>query len=161
MSVEFALDDLAATQGLAARMAGVLTAPFVVGLRGEIGAGKTTLVRALIQTLLPGVRVKSPTYTLLESYDLPDSVLHHFDLYRLRMPEELDELGIEDLFATPALFLIEWPERGGSKTPACDWDVQVEHKGPTCRRLSIEARSEPGRHAIERLQGVNDQSVSE
>mgnify|MGYP001251447888 CR=1 FL=1 len=95
MSVE--LPDLSATEALARQLAHALSAPLVIGLSGDLGTGKTALVRALIQSLAPETRVKSPTYSLIESYELPGIVVHHLDLYRVRHPDELVELGLADL----------------------------------------------------------------
>lgn len=84
---------------------------WVIYLHGELGAGKTCFSRAFIQTYLPGQRVKSPTYTLMETYPAEQTMLYHFDLYRLCEPEELNYLGVRDLFTPPFVALIEWPEK--------------------------------------------------
>ncbi len=129
MTIELRLLDLAATGRLGALLAAVLRPPLLIGLRGELGAGKTSLVRAIIQTRLPGMRVKSPTFTLLESYELNESVLHHLDLYRMESPEQLMQLGLDELLAADAVVLVEWPERGSGVLPAIDFDIELSHEG--------------------------------
>ena len=114
-----ALDDLAATHRLAARLAAVLRPGDVVGLAGALGAGKTEFTRAVIGALDGPVEVPSPTFTLVQTYELDGVTLWHFDLYRLAAPEEALELAIEDAFAE-GISLIEWPERLGALM-AADW----------------------------------------
>ena len=114
-----ALPDLAATHRLAARLAAVLRPCDVVGLAGALGAGKTEFARAAIGALGGPAEVPSPTFTLVQSYELDDLTVWHFDLYRLAKPEEALELDIEDAFAE-GISLIEWPERLGALIGA-DW----------------------------------------
>jgi tRNA threonylcarbamoyladenosine biosynthesis protein TsaE len=96
----------------------------VVYLRGNLGAGKTTLVRGWLAGMGHAGRVKSPTYTLLELYDLPDGArLAHMDLYRLTDPEELEFLGVRDL---SGWLLVEWPEKGTGHLPLADLEVIIE-----------------------------------
>lgn len=124
------LPDPEATETLGRRLAQVLQPPLMIGLRGELGAGKTSLVRGLVNALLPGTVVKSPTYGLVESYPMPGGGdLHHLDLYRLRDPAELEQLGLDDLVLPNALILIEWPERGEPVLPARDLDLVLHHAG--------------------------------
>ena len=133
-----ALVDQAALERLAAQFALALPDTFVLHLRGELGSGKSTFARAFIRALLPGARVKSPTYGLVEPYALPGRRLLHLDLYRLRDPAELENLGVRDLAETGTGLLIEWPERGGERVPAPDLEVALMHAGTT-RSLSIRA----------------------
>jgi tRNA threonylcarbamoyladenosine biosynthesis protein TsaE len=116
-----------ATVALGQELAAHARAPLVVGLSGPLGAGKTTLVRAWLRALGYQGAVRSPTYTLIETYDLPGLAIHHLDLYRLADPEELDFIGVRDLFTPMALCLIEWPERGLGVLPPLDWDLRLEH----------------------------------
>lgn len=110
--------------------------PSVVFLEGELGAGKTTFVRKLLQAMGYQGKVKSPTYTLVESYDLPQGSVYHFDLYRLRNPEELHALGVQEYFSE-GLCLIEWPERAASLLPQPTWKIQFQILNETDRRLVI------------------------
>lgn len=114
----------------------------VVYLQGDLGAGKSFLVRALIQALGWPAAVKSPTYSLIESYDLAWGPVHHLDLYRLADPEELDYLGIRDLCAQdPSLLLIEWPSKGLGFLPEADLVLRLEGSG-TSRELEMIPNSE-------------------
>ena len=95
----------------------------LVFLRGELGAGKTTLVRGILRGFGHQGAVKSPTYTLLEPYELEDRRIYHFDFYRIEDPEELSFIGIDELLADAALKLVEWPERAGDRLPAPDMEL--------------------------------------
>lgn len=139
----FELRDEAATLSLGAQLAHVLQAPMVITLHGDLGAGKTTLVRALVNALVPGTKVKSPTYTLVESYLLPRFELHHFDLYRLNDPAELEHLGLEDMLTSKAVMLIEWPEKGRHWLPPTDLELKFTHIR-LGRSLRIESSSKAG-----------------
>lgn len=143
------LDGEAAMEAFGARLAQALPAGLQIQLQGDLGAGKTTLVRGFLRGLGHAGRVKSPTYTLIEPYELDARLLYHLDLYRLADPEELEFLGIRDLFAPGVTSLIEWPERGAGMLPVPDLLIRIEHL-PNGRRLTLEsglerrAELEPG-----------------
>ena len=117
------LPDEAATVALAERLAPLIARLNIVYLQGDLGAGKTCFVRALLRALGHEGRVRSPTYTLVEPYEIGGRSVFHFDLYRLADPEELAYLGFEDYLGSGALCLIEWPARGEGMLPPADLDV--------------------------------------
>jgi tRNA threonylcarbamoyladenosine biosynthesis protein TsaE len=153
MSIALDLPDEAATAHLGVQLAQALSAPLLIGLSGDLGAGKTTLARALINALLPGTRVKSPTYTLVESYVMPWGVLHHLDLYRINDPEELTALGLDELLSDDAIVLVEWPEKGRPVLPMVDLMITLEHRDHG-RDLGLTAQSERGGQALAKVQQV-------
>lgn len=111
MSIIIDLPDEAASMAWAQVCARTLNAPFVLSFSGEIGAGKTTIIRALLRDLGVTGPIKSPTFSLVESYDIPQGLLHHFDLYRIHEISELEAMGFRDYFTVDAICCIEWPER--------------------------------------------------
>jgi tRNA threonylcarbamoyladenosine biosynthesis protein TsaE len=111
----------------------------IIYLIGSLGAGKTTLTRALLQAWGYRGHVKSPTYTLVESYLLADFQVHHFDLYRLQDPYELLEMGIEDYCDAAAICLFEWPDKGAGCIPAASWLVEIQSQGDTLRTVTLRA----------------------
>lgn len=120
-----ALPDLAATAKLGAAIAGALKPGDAVLLRGDLGSGKTTLARAVLAALGVTENVPSPTFTLVQTYDTPRLSVSHYDLYRLRNEQELEELGLEDALDQGAA-LIEWPERAEKRLPADALIAQLE-----------------------------------
>jgi tRNA threonylcarbamoyladenosine biosynthesis protein TsaE len=135
---------------LGTALAACLKPGMVVYLQGDLGAGKTTLVRGVVQSLGHPGAVKSPTYTLVEPYELAGLQLYHFDLYRLGDPEELEFIGIRDYFSGGSLALVEWPERGKGFLPPADLVVRIERDG-TGRRLLFVAVSGLGREVVQGL----------
>ncbi|MBS9404325.1 tRNA (adenosine(37)-N6)-threonylcarbamoyltransferase complex ATPase subunit type 1 TsaE [Halomonas sp. TRM85114] len=121
-----------------------------VHLAGELGAGKTTLTRGLLRAHGYMGTVKSPTYTLVEPYELDDARIYHFDLYRLGDPEELEFIGGRDLLSEDALCVIEWPERGESWLPPSDLSIELAIAG-NGRHALVLANSEHGHRALARL----------
>jgi len=124
----YPLSDAAATLALGAKIGRVLRAGDSVALRGDLGAGKTTFVRGLVQSMLGEVDVPSPTYTLVQSYDLPDYELWHCDLYRLETPEEAYELGLMDAMLD-AVCILEWPDKLGDLLPSDALEISLEFDG--------------------------------
>lgn len=125
------------------------TAPLtgLVFLQGALGAGKTTFSRAFLRQMGVTGPVRSPTYTLIEPYELPDRRVLHLDLYRLAVPEELDDLGLRDEF-DQALLLIEWPERGAGELPVADLLIELGHvdSAPMRRTVRMHAGTPEGIH---------------
>lgn len=122
-----------------------------IHLAGTLGAGKTTFARAVLNALGAGERVKSPTYTLIESYALTGLTVQHLDLYRIAAADELEWLGLRDLADGPMLWLIEWPERGIGAIPPADCVVQLAHAA-SGRNVRLQARSATGRRWLESWQ---------
>lgn len=121
-----------------------------IGLKGGLGAGKTTWVRALIRGLGYDGRVPSPTFTLLEHYEIGSLTVVHVDLYRLADPREIEYLGLRDWLRLPEVWLlVEWPERGGPLQDALDLTLQFDITDPDGRDITINALTGTGRRAQE------------
>ena len=142
--------DEAGLRMLAERLAKAARDGGVIYLEGDLGAGKTTFARALLASLGVGERIKSPTYSLVESYRAGSLDAHHLDLYRIADPGELEWLGLADLWTPQALVLIEWPERGVSSLPPADLVVHFRHAGER-RAIAAEAVSERGERLMAAL----------
>jgi tRNA threonylcarbamoyladenosine biosynthesis protein TsaE len=143
------------TRAIGARLARLLLAadlqePFIVGLTGDLGAGKTTLVGGLLAALGHEGPARSPTYSLIEPYRLAGRDVYHCDLYRLRDPEELEDLGLRDLLAGSSVLLVEWPERAGERLREPDLQLHLEYT-ESGRQISVGACSEAGRRALAAL----------
>lgn len=130
------LADEAATEAAGAALLADVEPAAVVYLVGDLGAGKTTFVRGLLRSLGHSGAVKSPTYTLLEPYEVGDRLIYHFDLYRINDPRELELIGIDELMGSDALKLIEWPQQGKGVLAPPDVTVQLAVSG-IGRRLEV------------------------
>lgn len=137
------LPDESATIDVAQRLAPALREGGVLYLRGELGVGKTTFARALLQSLGAGERIKSPTYSLLERYRAGGHEAFHLDLYRIAATEELEWLGLDELHESGAIVLVEWPERGVGALPSADLEIALQHAS-VGRTAHLSARSPRG-----------------
>ncbi len=152
------LEDEQATIAFGQLLAKYCPAGLNIYLYGDLGAGKTTLVRGFIQSFLPNAKVKSPTYTLVEDYELassknnPNALNHvyHFDLYRLGDPEELEYLGGRDYFSADAVCLIEWPQRGEGWLSKPDVELTLSYQ-PDGRLVELNAHTEKGQDLVKKL----------
>ena len=133
----FLAEGEGAMLALGAQLSGELAGGQLWALSGDLGAGKTTLVRGMLRGLGFGGRVKSPSYGLVESYDLEPLTVHHLDLYRLSDPGELDFIGLEDLFDDNSVLLVEWPERAGGRLPPATVQLGIVLDGDA-RRILID-----------------------
>lgn len=144
------LPDEAATTAFAARLARNLQPGLVVYLRGPLGAGKTTLVRAVLQTLGYAGRVKSPTYTLIEPYEVAGLHLRHFDLYRFRGAAEWEDSGFRDEFDGHNICLVEWPEQAAGLLPPADISLTFEILQDD-REIMLHAYTDAGQKCLNAL----------
>lgn len=142
------LADEAATLAFGAQLARELTPGLTFYLEGDLGAGKTTLVRGMLRGLGYNGRVKSPTYTLAETYSLPAFELYHFDLYRMHDPREWIDAGFRDVSDGQAVSLIEWPDKAAGWLPAPDVIVRLR-VADEAREIECEAASARGAHYLE------------
>ena len=165
----FLLSSEAQTAAIAEKLAGVISAlirksnqsklntavALHLSLIGDLGAGKTTFTRYLLKALGHTGKVKSPTYTLCEPYELAtDGIqfsLHHFDLYRMRYAEEWLDAGFRDTFSNPGICIVEWPEKAEGTLPAVDAELHLTMQDDETRELIIKAISPAGKSLIEAL----------
>lgn len=136
--------------GLGRNLAAALQAGLAIWLHGDLGAGKTTLVRGLLKGMGHAGKVKSPTYTLVEPYVISGLHLYHFDLYRFVDPEEWDASGFRDYFNPDSICLVEWPEKAADLMPMPDITVTLRPDGDG-RLATLDARSEMGKQCLNRL----------
>lgn len=148
--LELELENTGSTEQLGRLLAAQPLAPAVIYLYGDLGAGKTTLCRGFIQARGHSGAVKSPTYTLIEPYELPDGPVFHLDLYRLNDAAELEFLGLDDLLARQGICLIEWPERAASELPASDLSIRLTHQQEG-RRAHLQAHNARAEHWLEAI----------
>lgn len=144
------MPDEAATLNFGGRLASVLHAGMTVYLSGDLGAGKTTLVRGLLRSLGFQGRVKSPTYTLVELYEISSLNLYHFDLYRFADPEEWEEAGFREYFNPGSICLVEWPEKAQGLLPQPDLAIRLSWLDEG-RQIELNGNTEAGRRCIDAL----------
>lgn len=147
-----ALADEADTRALGAGLAAALRPGMSVWLSGDLGAGKTTLVRGLLRALHFTGRVKSPTFSLVEFYSFSSFNLYHFDLYRFADPIEWEEAGFRECFNDRSICLVEWPEKAAGCLPEPDLLIRLEFAGDG-RMATLTGTTEAGRRCLERLAG--------
>ena len=129
---------------------GKIDTSLLILLNGDLGAGKTTISRGLLQGLGHQGAVKSPTYTLVEPYDLALGKIFHFDLYRLIDPEELEHIGFSDYLSQAKLCIIEWPENGGSYIPQSDITIAIS-QCELGRKVILNSTTESGQQCIQQI----------
>jgi tRNA threonylcarbamoyladenosine biosynthesis protein TsaE len=151
--LEIDLPDPDSQLGFGERLGRLLPARLVVYLEGELGSGKTTLVRGILRGLGHHGSVRSPTYTLIEPYELPEARVYHLDLYRLSDPEELEYLGLRDLSGEEAILLVEWPERGAGSLPPADLTIHIRYQTQG-RCLTLDAVTQEGRALVRSITGA-------
>jgi tRNA threonylcarbamoyladenosine biosynthesis protein TsaE len=150
MPQRFHLADAAATENVGAALATALCGGMVVTLHGDLGAGKTTVVRGVLRALGFTGPVKSPTYTLVEHYPFSSLYFYHFDFYRFADPNEWETAGLAECFRDTAVCLVEWPERVAGLLPPADVDIVLAHPAAdgTGRDLTVSANSEAGEQCL-------------
>ncbi|WP_372879149.1 tRNA (adenosine(37)-N6)-threonylcarbamoyltransferase complex ATPase subunit type 1 TsaE [Spongiibacter marinus] len=153
MDIEIQLANEAETVAAGERLGRCLEMATVVYLDGDLGAGKTTFCRGVLHAHGHTGAVKSPTYTLVEPYELATVTVYHFDLYRLGDSEELEYMGLRDYFSDDSIALIEWPQRGAGVLPSPDIQVNIEQQG-VGRRLVVQALSERGRRIVTQIKAL-------
>jgi tRNA threonylcarbamoyladenosine biosynthesis protein TsaE len=144
------LADEGATLALGQRLGLALQPGLKVYLQGDLGAGKTTLVRGALRALGYQGRVKSPTFTLVEVYYFSSLYLYHFDFYRFKNPQEWRDAGFREEFGGPGVCLVEWPEKAAAVLPAPDLIVALEHEGDG-RKVRMTSASERGKECLDRI----------
>ncbi len=146
------LPDEQASEKMAARLAVCLHSPLVLTFSGNIGAGKTTFIRAMLRSLGVQTVIKSPTFSLVESYQGTHLQIHHFDLYRIHDETELDYIGFRDYFSDNAVCCVEWPERAPGYLASADVKLTLELKG-VGREMQLSALSSTGAAVLSCLAG--------
>lgn len=126
-----------------------LLANAFITLHGDLGAGKTTLVRHLLRALGVAGRIKSPTYAVVEPHEAPGLAIWHFDFYRFSDPREWEDAGFRDIFASPGLKLAEWPQKAAALIPTADIAIDIEAIDDTERRVTLQAHTERGRSLLQ------------
>jgi tRNA threonylcarbamoyladenosine biosynthesis protein TsaE len=154
--------DENATQAFAEHLAGQLgLRNAFVSLQGNLGAGKTTLVRHLLRALGVQGRVKSPTYAVVEPYSLQGLDIWHFDFYRFSDPREWEDAGFRDIFASPGLKLAEWPDKAFGALPLPDLEIRLEVHRDQSRSATLQAKSATGLALMQALQEAPTRDAGE
>jgi tRNA threonylcarbamoyladenosine biosynthesis protein TsaE len=149
-NITLTLKNEAETLALGAKIASVIQGGLKIWLRGDLGAGKTTLARGLLRGLGYDGKVKSPTYTLVESYVISGITFYHFDLYRFTSEEEWEEAGFREYFNPTSVCLVEWPEKAANLLPHADIEVSLEVDGAG-RKAALTAKTTQGQQCLDSL----------
>lgn len=142
------LESEDATRALGAQLARGLRPGLAVYLSGELGSGKTALVRAMLEALGISGKIKSPTYTIVEPYQSGELAVYHFDFYRFRNAAEWEEAGLREYFNARSVCLVEWPEKAGPDLPRPDWAIRLTVVAPEIRDLELDAATELGKQCL-------------
>jgi tRNA threonylcarbamoyladenosine biosynthesis protein TsaE len=145
------LGTLEATDTLGAALASALRGGLTLTLTGDLGAGKTTLTRAVLRALGVTGSVKSPSYALVEEYPLKDFTFYHFDFYRMQDPSEFSDGGFAEYFRDDSVCVVEWAEKVGDELPPVDCDIRLEHVGEHERKATFRALTPRGEALIQAL----------
>ena len=153
--------DAAVTAALGARLGRRLAdsrvgSAIVIYLNGELGAGKTTFVGGLLREIGVQGPVRSPTYTLIEPYEVRGKTFYHLDLYRLQEPRELEPLGLRELLVDGATLLVEWAERGGARLPPPDLSLDFRYQGVDARQIHLVANTNVGKQLAIAVESSSD-----
>jgi tRNA threonylcarbamoyladenosine biosynthesis protein TsaE len=147
---EIEIEDETAMLRFGAQLADALGGRGAVLISGDLGAGKTTLCRGLLRQMGHEGSVKSPTFTLVEPYEIEGVCVYHFDLYRLSHPDELDYVGIDEYFSNETLCLVEWPEKAEGSLPSHDLELAID-VAVEKRNIRIGSNSQHGTRICESL----------
>ncbi len=142
------------SEQVASLLANCLKPPATLSFSGDIGAGKTTIIRAMLRAFGVTSAIKSPTFSLVESYSFEHMHVHHFDLYRIQDEAELDYIGFRDYFSDNAICCIEWPEHGKQSLQHVDLHVSLSIQG-SGRRMQVDALSPVGERILDGLAGAS------
>lgn len=144
------LNNLDETMKFARSIAQAIVPNFIITLSGELGSGKTTIVREVLHSLGIKGSIKSPTYTIVEPYKINNLDLYHFDLYRFNDPEEWFESGFDEYFEHHSICFIEWAEKAIEFIPVIDWQISIKVAG-IVRQIEVKTDSEKGKICLNQL----------
>ena len=147
-NITLTLKNETETLALGAKIASVIHGGLNIWLRGDLGAGKTTLARGMLRGLGYQGKVKSPTYTLVESYVISGITFYHFDLYRFMSEEEWEEAGFREYFNSTSVCLVEWPEKASNLLPQADVEIFLETEGAG-RKATLKAETTQGQQCLD------------
>jgi len=137
----FYIEDIGQMQNFAKKLSQDLKAPLIIFLKGDLGSGKTTLTRFILQELGYNGKVKSPTYTLIETYEFNNFIINHLDLYRITDPEEVLFLGLEDIMNAKTITFIEWPQKATEFLPLPDIIIEIiSDKNNNSRQIKLSSK---------------------